>query len=927
MPQKIFLSYRKEDSASETELIHENLEKAGHISFKDDTTISLGDIWPISIENSLKEADVVIAVIGPQWLTSAFPNSGLRRLDDINDWVRKELQMALNWNKKIIPVFVKNATTPNSNDLPEVLQKVFSHQGIKISNWTHSIGHLLKVIEGNTESQILPKPLIILTSESPRRKELLQSIGWNIGDDYVSVSASINLNNTKTTLSLEDACRVAKDTACRKIQWLREHHITLVNKVGSNWNPSQTIVIGVDTIVFCGNKILDRPLLRAIEFAGETEITEARHRAKEMLIAQRGKRIYVITGLALAIMGDNSTPDTEVVITEANLREYTDEDIDNYIFYSEPFDKAGAFGIQEKGVSLFNNINGCYSNIVGLPLTEFIAFLEKKYSNSFTLPTLNSKIVSKKTVTKNTELEVVCVGDINYDFIYDKLPVDFFSTLKSPGEKIIGKIYRAVGGTAINFAKGAKKAGFSQCYVVGVIGGDPLGGQIARDLYDLGLIPILRQDPAKKTSIVMIIRDDAKKDISLTITDADQSLPDDALRFASTQISDSDVFYCSGYCLTDENRQNSALKMMHIAKEAGRLVILDVVVGMGKKIPIDILKNNLTNKKNRHIVNIVVSEMPDIFDWFSIATEGMDELEAWEQNKHILAANLRERFSVAILRTSHYTHEVVITPYKIFPLQEIDYGKLNAKHKVGYGDLRTAAQIYSFLSPRIVLASQSPQRLELLRQIFAPSKIQVITSNCTEKKILNESPSKRVARLAMEKAYAVFLTQSFHDHIELIIGADTEIYRHQRNGRIQLIGHPTNTDEAYSDLKLLNNSVHYAITGLAIIGKDPKSGKLKRFNTFIETEVTFINATDDQLRAYADSGESIGRAGAYAIQGLGSLLIKSIKGSYSNVVGLPLENLSQILYNEFHKSIWDFNNVSKWSFPDPIKSLEYDEKV
>jgi septum formation protein len=65
----------------------------------------------------------------------------------------------------------------------------------------------------------------------------------------------------------------------------------------------------------------------------------------------------------------------------------------------------------------------------------------------------------------------------------------------------------------------------------------------------------------------------------------------------------------------------------------------------------------------------------------------------------------------------------------------------------------------------------------------------------------------------------------------------------------------------------------------------------------------------------------MGRAGAYAIQGLGALLIKSLEGSYSNVVGLPLERLSEILAEEFEKPIWKFDVVSNWSFPDPLKDL------
>lgn len=86
-----------------------------------------------------------------------------------------------------------------------------------------------------------------------------------------------------------------------------------------------------------------------------------------------------------------------------------------------------------------------------------------------------------------------------------------------------------------------------------------------------------------------------------------------------------------------------------------------------------------------------------------------------------------------------------------------------------------------------------------------------------------------------------------------------------------------------------------------------------------KTTVTFIDASEEERDAYADTGEPIGRAGAYAIQGLGTMLIKSVDGSYSNVVGLPLEKLSKILADEFGKPIWRFDKVSSWCFPDPIK--------
>ena len=130
-----------------------------------------------------------------------------------------------------------------------------------------------------------------------------------------------------------------------------------------------------------------------------------------------------------------------------------------------------------------------------------------------------------------------------------------------------------------------------------------------------------------------------------------------------------------------------------------------------------------------------------------------------------------------------------------------------------------------------------------------------------------------------------------------------------------MIGHPSSTDEAIKDLTNSNGKPHLAITGIAVIGKDPITGKVKKINDFVETKVTFAKLTQQQIRMYAKSGEPMGRAGAYAIQGLGAILIEDIEGSYSNVVGLPLERLSEILADEFHKPIWKFDKVSNSEFP------------
>jgi len=930
---KIFLSYRRSDSEAETRNIYERLRSAGHTDvFMDRSEIKPGQAWPERIASQLEAADIVIAVIGPSWLTCQ-EEDGRRRIDNPDDAVHRELRMALHSakTKTIIPVLVRHAHMPNATSLPHDLMALASHQAKYLTqeNWDDALNALVSSI---AESK--SRATIVLTSTSPRRQQLLRAIGWAEGRDYHSVHASVSLAVTKEKLSLPEARKHAEDTACSKVAWLREHPDEVARKLHHGWSPSHTILVGVDTIVFCNDKILDRPLLKALELAGPQDIAHARPRAKKMLMDECGQTIHIITGLAVATMDSQKHPTTRVVVTEAKLRSYSEQDIDAYIASSAPFDKAGAFGIQEKGVSLFERITGSYTNVVGLPLLEFIALLNSEYKDEFAIPALRSAMAQSApahtahtgAVENNALLSVVCVGDINYDFIYDSLSPGFFTTLMAPGQKIAAPIHRAVGGTAVNFAKGAKTAGFATCYVAGVIGGDALGQHIVSELRNLDIVPIYLHDPTVMSSIAIILRDRADNDVSLTLTDAYQSLPAAALSLAEGPIRESHVVYCSGYCLTDRNRRASALKLLATANRAQALVVLDVVVGMSKEVPLRELETALSEKRTGSVVDVLVSELPEMFDWFGVAADGKDEIETWTQHRETLIAGLRERFSVAILRTSRYTHEIVITPDRVIGPTELDYSLAQPLKKTGYGDFRTARQVHSFLSPRIVLASRSPQRRELLGQIVAPSKIQVVGSTCAEAVRRDETPRDRVQRLALEKATSVLISGAFHDDIELIIGADTEIVRRGEHGQSEMVGHPRDTDEAVTQLRKLINQDHYALTGLAIIGKDATAGtgQLKKVVIYEETKVTVIDASDGELYAYAETGEPIGRAGAYAIQGLGTMLIQGVEGSYSNVVGLPLERLSRILAEEFGKPVWCFDNVSRWCFPDPIKGVSHD---
>lgn len=922
---RIFISYRRDDSTADTRNIFERFGHSGFDHVFMDQTMKPGDRWPERIKAELIAADVVIAVIGKNW----FNDYNRERLWARTDRVHQELLTAIQHGKRVIPVLIDDAIMPSETELPEPLREFAGYQlkRLTTSNWYHDVDDLVASVDGSRAAGGNPRPTIVLASKSPRRQQLLHDIGWTEGEDYFMVHASVPPDDGQNVRTVAAARLLAERMACKKIAWLRDNPNAVSEQLWCDWSAAQTVLIGVDTIVFCGDKVLDRPLLKGLEFAGPQDLALARKRAREMLLDERGQTIHVITGLAVAVMGTREEPATRVVVTEATLRAYLEDDIESYLTTAEPVDKAGAFGIQDQGVSLFEQIKGSYSNVVGLPVREFVDLMREQYGQSFTLPDLTSRLSgngpagARRADPSARPLSLVCVGDINYDFVFNGLTEVINYLGAQQKTKVKGPIHRAVGGTSVNFAKGAKKAGFAQCFVVGVVGGDALGQQILTELADLEIVPISDRDPAIQSSVSIILRDD---DVSLMLTDAHQSLPSNIVSMAHTPIENSDVVYCSGYCLTDSNRFDNAIKILNDAKRSDCLVVLDVVVNMTKDIPPARLDRSLKRGEDSPLVDVLIAEVPEILNWFQLEADGSTGLEAWNRNRDVLIDALRERFPVTILRTRNYTHELVVTPDRIDGPYELDYAALPPISKTGYGHVRAAKQVYSFLSPRIVLASKSPQRSELLRQIVAPSKIEVIASKSPEVVRPDESPEDRVKRLALEKAEWVFAKGEFHDDIELIIGADTEIVRQTPRGQWELVGHPTTEARALRDLARLNKGHHYALTGLAVIGKDPagNGGVLKKYVVSEKTRVSFIDASPEILQAYARTGEPIGRAGAYAIQGVGSMLIESIEGSYSNVVGLPLERLSQVLADEFRKPIWHFDKVSNWTFPDSIKGLQ-----
>ena len=185
----------------------------------------------------------------------------------------------------------------------------------------------------------------------------------------------------------------------------------------------------------------------------------------------------------------------------------------------------------------------------------------------------------------------------------------------------------------------------------------------------------------------------------------------------------------------------------------------------------------------------------------------------------------------------------------------------------------------------IVLASASPRLRELLTT--AGLSFRVLTADTDESVPAGTPPDDAVSLLAERKAAAVKEKYSLGDDT-LIIAADTVVYH---NGMI--LGKPKDEAEARSMLRSLAGREHIVITGIGIV--DTVSGRT--LSGTEHTIVYFHPLEGDEIDAYIACGESMDKAGAYGIQGKGSLLVRKIDGDYFNVMGLPLSKLYRLLLN------------------------------
>ncbi len=179
---------------------------------------------------------------------------------------------------------------------------------------------------------------------------------------------------------------------------------------------------------------------------------------------------------------------------------------------------------------------------------------------------------------------------------------------------------------------------------------------------------------------------------------------------------------------------------------------------------------------------------------------------------------------------------------------------------------------------RLILASLSPRRSELLKQVGIP--FQVVESTYREPEVTDE---QAVESIALAKARAVH--PRYRD--ALIIGADTVVVCADR-----IFGKPESEHEARLMLEALSGNIHRVITAVALVRGSREVAARE------ETLVWMRRIEEDELSAYIATGEPMDKAGAYAVQGKGAVFVERIEGCFFNVVGLPLARLVSMLKSE-----------------------------
>jgi septum formation protein len=185
---------------------------------------------------------------------------------------------------------------------------------------------------------------------------------------------------------------------------------------------------------------------------------------------------------------------------------------------------------------------------------------------------------------------------------------------------------------------------------------------------------------------------------------------------------------------------------------------------------------------------------------------------------------------------------------------------------------------------KLILASSSPRRAEILRQ--AGIAFEICATDIDEMVLPGETALEMVARLAEAKARAITAQMDAAIRECIIVGADTTV---ELDGEI--LGKPRDSAHAREMLARLSGRTHHVLTGIFLLRLPGNASRA----AVEKSAVTFAPLSEKEIDAYVASGEPLGKAGAYAIQGLAGRYIPKIEGCYFNVVGLPLARLYTLL--------------------------------
>lgn len=187
----------------------------------------------------------------------------------------------------------------------------------------------------------------------------------------------------------------------------------------------------------------------------------------------------------------------------------------------------------------------------------------------------------------------------------------------------------------------------------------------------------------------------------------------------------------------------------------------------------------------------------------------------------------------------------------------------------------------------VILASRSPRRLELLSGIIPRERILVIGSDVDESVHPGERADVYCRRVAREKAVTVWRERAAaRDGIVLVIGADTVVLLGN-----EILGQPRDDEQARTMLKKLSGKQHSVMTAVALV--HGRSGHVDEL--LVESRVWMKDNDDRTIEDYVMTGEPMGKAGSYALQGRGGELIERYEGSRTNIIGLPLDELKDAL--------------------------------